>query len=264
MKKDWIARELTVEVVVGVFLVMIFLGLAYFTIILSGEKWSRDKFELEVVFDDVMGLGITDDVVVRGMPIGSVKNLSLGADGVHVFCNIDKKLRMKKDYRITIVSKSMLGGRYVQIHEGSADLPDLPAEVTLHGEQPYDLMSDAAELVGSIKDGFTKGGIMDNLKSTTEKIDALATRMSEGKGTLGKLMSEDDKLYNDLSDAVEALKKIAERIESGQGTLGKLMSEDDSLYKEVEQIVQEVRSAVDDFRETSPVITFSSVFFGAL
>lgn len=264
MKKDWIARELTVEVVVGVFLAMILLGLFYFTIFLSGKKFGETQYGFEVTFKDVMGLRENDDVVVRGMPVGSVKHLELRDNGVKVKCSLEKKLRMKKDYRVTIVSKSMLGGRYLQVTEGSEDLPDLPPEVELHGEQPYDLMTDAAELVGAIKDGFTDGGIIGNLKSTTEKIDSIATRLAEGKGTLGKLMTEDDTLYNDLSESASSLRKIAVRLEQGDGTLGKLLSGDDSLYTEIEQIVKEVRSVVDDIRETSPIVTFTSVFFGAL
>ena len=35
MRKDFIAREMTMEIAVGVFMVMVFLGLGYFTIILS-------------------------------------------------------------------------------------------------------------------------------------------------------------------------------------------------------------------------------------
>ena len=37
MRKDCVARELTMEMVVGAFMVMILLGLGYFTIILARE-----------------------------------------------------------------------------------------------------------------------------------------------------------------------------------------------------------------------------------
>ncbi len=264
MKKDWIARELTVEVVVGVFLAMILLGFFYFTIFLSGKKFGEKKYEFAVTFENVMGLRETDDVVVRGMPIGSVKKLSLKDNGVLVECSLKKKLTMKKDYKIVIVSKSMLGGRYLQVYEGSEEFPELPAEFQLHGEPPYDLMTDAAELVGAMKDGFIEGGIIANLKSTTEKIDEVADRIKNGKGTLGKMLSDDETLYTDLAESAASLKKIAARLERGEGILGKLMSDDDTLYAEVEQIVKEVRAVVDDLRETSPIVTFTSVFFGAL
>jgi len=39
--------------------------------------------------------------------------------------------------------------------------------------------------------------------------------------------------------------------------------EDDGLYEDAEKLVGEVRAAVDDIRETSPVVTFTSILFGA-
>ena len=43
MKKDWIARELTIEIIVGAFIIMVLLGMGYFTIMLSKESWFGNK-----------------------------------------------------------------------------------------------------------------------------------------------------------------------------------------------------------------------------
>ena len=66
---------------------------------------------------------------------------------------------------------------------------------------------------------------------------------------MGKLLSEDDTLYEDLSDAVASLKKVTDDISKGEGTLGKLVM-DDELYQEAKLLLQEIRAAVDDLRET--------------
>lgn len=264
MKKDWIARELTIEVIVGAFMVMIFLGLGYFTIVLSKEAWFTKKYPMEVIFKDVMGLREGDNVVVRGMPVGKVKSLDLDekGEGVVVSLTLDKKLHMKKDYKIVVVSTSILGGRYLQIYEGSEDLPELSAESVFYGKEPYDLMADAAELINAVKEGIIKGGVIDNLKSAASQIKEITERLNAGKGTLGRLLSEDDQLYRDFSAAVSSLKNIAARVEKGEGVLGQLV-QNDTLYKEIQQAVEEIRAAVDDFRETAPITTFTSIFFGA-
>lgn len=264
MKKDWIDRELTIEVIVGAFMVMIFLGLGYFTIVLSKEAWFVKKCPMEVIFKDVMGLGEGDNVVVRGMPVGKVKSLDLDekGEGVVVSLMLDEKLHMKKDYKITVVSTSILGGRYLQIYEGSEDLPELSAESVFRGEKPYDLMADAAELVNAVKEGIIDGGVVDNLKSAASQIKEITERLSMGKGTLGRLLSEDDQLYQDFSAAVSSLKNIAGRIEKGEGMLGQLVH-DETLYKEIQQAIEEIRLTVDDYRETAPIVTFTSIFFGA-
>ena len=41
------------------------------------------------------------------------------------------------------------------------------------------------------------------------------------------------------------------------------MMQDDTMYNEVNDLVGEARAAIDDFRETAPIVTFTSIFFGA-
>jgi len=58
------------------------------------------------------------------------------------------------------------------------------------------------------------------------------------------------------------LKQITGQIEKGEGMIGRMV-QDDGLYQQVNGLVTEVRAALDDFRETTPVVTFASIFFGA-
>jgi len=331
MKKDCISRELTIEVVVGVFMVMILFGLAYFTFVLSGRWWGDEPFKVEVCFDDVMGLKEGDNVVVMGMPVGKIEQLTLEKKRVLVLAHLKKELSIREGYRVIIVATSILGGRYMEIDEGDGML--LPQGKVLKGTNPHDLMADAAELVSATKDGFVgSNGVIATLKSTSASLKEITERVKEGKGTLGRLLSEDDTLYKDLSASVASLKKISARLEKGEGTLGKLLSADDQLYKDLadsvaslkkisgrlekgegtlgkllasddkmykdlseslaslrniaariekgegtvgklindaelyeslQKTVQELQAAIDDFRETSPVVTFTSIFFGA-
>ena len=332
MKKNNLSREVTIETVVGLFVLMVLLGLGYFTIILSRETWFQKKYHREVVFENVMGLHDGDNVVMRGMPIGKVLSLHLTSDGVHVAMSLDQPVYPRKDYKIAIVSTSMLGGRHLEIDEGSRELEPLSEEVTLHGLKPLDMMADAAEAVNALKRGLVDSGMVDNLKKAVAAFTQIAERVGQGKGTLGRLLSEDDTLYKDLSATVASLKSISGRVEKGEGTLGKLMSGDDKLYKdlsdgvaslktvagrlekgegtlgrllsgddqlykdlastmaslksiteriekgegtlgrlvkdnaiydELTKTISDVRAAVDDFRESTPVVTFTSILLGA-
>ena len=297
MRRDCVARELTREIIVGAFMVMILLGLGYFTIILSRETWFTSKQHMDVMFKNVMGLREGNNVVVRGMPVGKIDHLVLDPPWVRVRLVLDHKLKMKKDYEIQIVATSILGGRYLEINEGSEALPAMPMSSRFVGREPYDLMADAAAVINKARSELVEGGAIDNLKRVSEQLNVMVERISQGKGslglllsedtalyddvagsvaalrdvaerlqrgdgTLGHLMSEDDQLYNDLAAAVASLKQVAATLEKGEGSLGKLIS-DDGIYSEVESMMQEARAALDDVRETSPVVTFTSVFFGA-
>jgi phospholipid/cholesterol/gamma-HCH transport system substrate-binding protein len=97
--------------------------------------------------------------------------------------------------------------------------------------------------------------MVDNLKQVSE-------RLANGESMLGKLLAKDDMLYQDIQKSASSLREITETISAGGGTLGKLVA-DDQLYVEAEKLLGELRATIDDMRETSPVTTFSTIFFGA-
>ncbi len=302
MKKDWRERELTMEVIVGAFVVMVFLGLGYFTIILSKEAWFSEKSEMRVTFSNVMGLRDGDPVVVRGMPIGKVKALELtkkadgSCQGVCVTLLLDEPVEMHDGYQIKIVSTSILGGRQLQVDQGPINNPVVTPDLFV-GKTPHDIMEDAADIVNAAREDIVKGAVFAKLRSVADQLNEMVTRVNSGHGILGKILSEKDTLYGDLEASVASLRNIISRVESGEGTAGRLFSKDaqlyddleaavaslkriseqiekgegtagrivtdDSLYQELEATVGEVRAAIDDFRETAPVTTFSSIFFGA-
>ncbi len=323
-------HQLSVEVTVGAFLFLVLFALGFFTIILSSENWFTEKHHYEVVFDNVMGLTEGDRVAVRGLNIGIVRKLWLEPDGVHVLASLDRPLNLRDDYEITILSSSVLGGRYVQFHEGTPGAPPIAPDAVLRGARPINIMDEAAAVVRRIEEALVDGGILDNLQATmaefrqvTERLNkgegtlgrlmtedqlyndleetvaglrrmsqeieagrgtlgrlitdealydnlaatagnlrTISDRLEQGQGTLGKLMAEDDTLYDDLRDTMASLREIATRLEAGEGTLGRLMS-DDELYEEAKLLLNDIRAAVDDFRETAPLTSFSSIFFGA-
>lgn len=336
MKQSSIDREMTTELIVGTFMFMVLLALAYFTIVLGRASLFEKKYPLEVEFADVMGLRKDDNVVLRGMTVGKVKSLHLTDGRVRVLATLDSPVRLHTDYRITIISTSILGGRYLEVKEGTS--PDqLPPDVMPQGVPPFDLMMEAAETIHEIRHSLNEGGILTNLETTIASIKEVSSkisrgegtigrlvndeglyneyqalgkdvraltarlqdiadkvakgegtlgklvaddsvytniqavaanlreisdRLNQGQGTLGKLLSKDDQLYRDVADTAASLKNLTAKIERGEGLLGKLAT-DDSLYIEAKAALGEVRAAVEDFRETSPVISFTQLLFGA-
>ena len=104
--------------------------------------------------------------------------------------------------------------------------------------------------------------IASNANVVAENLAVVSDRVKSGQGTVGKLLSDDDALYQDLRAAVAGLKTAAGTFDRNDSTISKLFRED-KLYEEVRQLIQDARATVDDFRETSPITTFSSIFFGA-
>lgn len=282
-------QQTSLEMVVGFFIVLVLVVLGYITIVLSQQNLFGTSHNLTVVFDQVTGLIRGDKVFVKGVDVGRVKSLAIQRDGVHAELTMDYPVQLHENYRISVTPSSVLGGKFVDVYEGSSDRPLLPEGAPIVGSGPVDFISELSDGVKAVRQTLEGGGVLGNLEKTMDNVgeltqrlrdgqgtigrllveDALYTnllavseRLSQGEGTLGKLMSSDDTLYRDLSATVASLKETAETINRGEGTLGKLIK-DDGVYKQIDGLMVEVRAALDDLRETTPIVSFSSIFFGA-
>lgn len=321
-------RQLVTETLVGLFAFAVLGILFLLTVVLSREALFRTSTSIDVVFDDVMGLRVGDNVVSHGVNVGQVKNIAFTNGAVRVTALLSTPLDFRADYTAQVLSSSLLGGRYLHLHEGTPTAPAF-AEPTLRGVPSPELIDTATQTIDEIRTALNDG-ILDDLKATfasvraiTERLangegtlgklltdDALhsdvasiassfrtlSTRLENGEGTLGKLLSTDDQLYADAASAVSNINLISDRLANGEGTLGKLLAPDDTLYAdlstavaslrtvgenlaagegtigklladdeiytEAQSLLREGRAAVDDLRETSPITTFSSIFFG--
>lgn len=223
-------KELRLEFIVGLFVVLIFIGLAIFTIAISGvDMFKKSVTKIEVVMPDVMGLRRNDFVIAKGTTVGIVTDVFYDIDGVHVKAELSAPVVFYEDYNVTVVATSILGGRQLVLHEGSEDKDVIKDTMKLKGEKPSDIMEDAAEAVAKVR-AFLETDTLDNLHKISADISDITGRLNEGKGTLGRLLSADDEVYTNLNAVVSNLREISGRLAKGEGTLGRLMSSDDTMY----------------------------------
>lgn len=235
------SRAVTVEAIVGIFVAVIFVALAVFTIVVSGSSLFRNNhFEIKVVLPDAMGLRRNDSVIARGTTVGTVDEVYFDRDGVHVRAKLNAPVEFHEGYRITVVSISILGGRQLVIFEGDPTKPEVEDILTLVGEQPSDIMDDATAAIKYLRD-FLAGDFLNELRATASNLSEVSERLADGKGTLGKLFSEDDTLYRNLDETVASLRTLVQRVESGEGTLGKLFAADATAYDDLQKTLASLR-----------------------
>ena len=248
-------HELAVEMAVGALVAAVFAGLAVFTIAISGKNlFDKNVFVIEAVMPDAMGLRPNDPVIARGTTVGAVKEVRYERDGVHVKAQLEAPVEFHEGYAVTVVATSILGGRQLVLREGDPSAPVVPASETLVGEKPSDLMEDASAAVAKVRE-FLQTDALDNLRDFSESIKNLAARLEAGEGTLGRLLSSDDTIYNDLAaavadakDGIADLKSIAARLEAGEGTLGKLLSSDSTVYDDLAAAVADAKDGIADLK----------------
>lgn len=322
-------KQVIIESAVGLFSFAVMAALFMLTVVLNQDSLFRKERPVEIVFDNAMGLRVGDTVSARGVTVGKVKQIDLKRDGVHVMALLTTPVHLREDYQIEVLPTSVLGGRYLNIHEGSRDTEPLhPQPLVLRGHASVDLIDAATRTVEDIRLALNDG-ILEDAKATMVQVRKIATRLGDGEGTLGKLLADDamytevhelaanlrevsdklvkgegtvgkllndDRLYDDAQAVAANLRDVSDRLAKGEGTLGKLLSGDDQAYEdlaatlaalrevtvsiasgegtlgrlisdeemylEFRGLLREGRAALDDIRETSPITTFTSIFFG--
>jgi len=87
----------------------------------------------------------------------------------------------------------------------------------------------------------------DNTKKLMDNGNALLADVRAGKGTLGKLTT-DDALYTNLKDASANFREATAKMNSNEGTIGKFFS-DPALYDNFSGLAGDMRLMVSDFRQ---------------
>ena len=143
-----------------------------------------------------------------------------------------------------------------------------------------------ADKAVAVADRVERGeGMVGKLLSSDDTVyDDFKETMANAKEISAKVNR--DKMFDDLEAGIAAFRKaaeefdakgmsekgaalladlgvVAERLKNGEGTLGRL-SNDTELYDEVKGLMKDVREVVDNYRDTTPISTFTSLATGAL
>ncbi len=143
-----------------------------------------------------------------------------------------------------------------------------------------------ADKAVAVADRVERGeGMVGKLLSSDDTVyDDFKETMANAKEISAKVNR--DKVFDDLEAGIAAFRKaaeefdakgmsekgaalladlgvVAERLKNGEGTLGRL-SNDTELYDEVKGLMKDVREVVDNYRDTTPISTFTSLATGAL
>ena len=206
---------------------------------------------------------IEEDVLLHG-----TRPVDIMAEAGNIFSKIEEALvagGILDNLKVTMEEFKELS---VKVNQGEGTLGRLIHDDTMYedisalAKNMRDFSADLENGEGTLSKLIQDDTLYNDLSATAASLKTISKGVEEGRGTIGKLLTEEDELYTDLRESIAALKEVATRMNEGEGTLGRLMS-DDALYQEAQILLHEIRAAVDDFRETAPITSFSSVFFGA-
>ncbi|MCX7702478.1 MAG: MlaD family protein [Planctomycetota bacterium] len=239
---------MTTELKVGF---LFFVGLAalfVFTLAISDVPFLKKGYEFEIVFPDAAGIEKGDKVLLSGVTVGDISDLSFTEDGeVLMTCHIsNEQTRIPADSRFMIKPFSLLGGLSVYIFPGKS--PQTVKEVRrVRGEPPPDLVTSLSKAGDTLSDSFAS--LEKKLSDVLAEVKKAVGMFTENDGTVQRLLKE-RKLYDDIAQVAEDLKRLSGDVREGKGTIGKLFA-DDSLYNDLKGAVTEIKTTV---KEASDVL----------
>ena len=248
MKKQGIGLEIKV----GIFVLIGLVVLGYMTLKIGRQQLKTvDGFEIAALFDSASGLVKDSPVQIAGIEVGRVKYIVLDGNKAKVTMTVRKGIQVHGDAQAVLRTQGVLGDKYVEIFPGSEKAPLLMAGGVIGETRSIveldHLLAKALPALDNIKSvteslnevlGTEEGKnnlkeTFTNVRKTTEDVRSITLGLTQGEGTVGKLI-KDDTLYRDMRITVAGLKDTVGQIQEGKGTLGKFLK-DDGLYLDTQK-----------------------------
>lgn len=243
------SRTLTIkdhmtEFIVGFFFFLAIGVLVYYTILINKDSFSNHSYRVKIKFPEVSNLEEGNKVLLRGMQVGAVKKLTMAADGVMVEVAISEGVPVFKNCTVKVQPSSMLGGNLVNIEQGTPESGTVTTEDILTGEPYANIMAEAGEVLEELK----ASGAFDNLSETIKNFKKISAQISGGKGTLGKLINDDD-FYEEAKTLIADLKGAGKSVSKASDNISSLVDEAKKMIKDLRSDIENTVGNMKKFTE---------------
>jgi len=240
------------EVRVGLLVLASIAVLIFLILNASGDinPFSR-KLHLKARFADANGLREGSEVRLAGVRVGKVDKITLlppsdvpNAPRVEALMSIQSIIdgqpanqRIRTDSTAQQGSPSLLGNEMlINITPGTAV-----------GQPVKDYTILPSSSSNTVNDFATSGtDLAQRLSKLSDEISSIVRDVKEGKGTVGRLFS-DEALYNNLNATIRETEDVMRQVRSGQGSAGRFLN-DPALYNNANEIAIQLRAIAADLR----------------
>lgn len=221
------------ELKIGVLTIVAIAIAAVLIFSLTGTRgffWQR--YTLKTRFADVSGLAAGSPVRVAGVEVGTVDGVEFAGEQVDVTFEVNTSVRDRiTDRSVAFLgSVSLLGESAIDINPSTQGTP-IPEGGYVPAGRPKGQLTDVA----------------DQAAEGVQEITALVHDVRAGRGTVGKLMT-DDRLYAELQQFAATAGELARSIREGRGSIGRLINDRstadalEASLKNVENLTQQINS----------------------
>jgi phospholipid/cholesterol/gamma-HCH transport system substrate-binding protein len=233
------------ELKIGI-LAVVALSLAVFLVFLVGGEggFFAKKYHLKSRFPNVIGLKSGGLVRIAGVEVGSIEKIEFAGTQLEVVLEVRQEFQDKvtTDSRAMIGALSLLGEGvvdltasptgtpipdwgYVKSQKTPGQLADVAEGASAGIEELTALLKEVRAGKGTVGKLFTDEQLYRDLNTLLTSAEGVVNGINRGKGTLGQLVN-DPAAYRALQASLEDLQRITKRINAGEGSLGRLLNDD--------------------------------------
>lgn len=235
------------ELRVGLFVLVGIGVLAAGIFYVTGAGILGPKYRLKTYLPEVAGLTTGAPVRLDGVEVGNVDSIRVMPRvhgqppdkhrNIEVVMRVDRRSQedILTDSTASLVTEGLLGNRYVNITRGFTGLP------LKEGQEMKGVEEKAMKEVVQ-----RSADVLGNLNALSLDVRDLIKGVQQGRGSLGKLLT-DDKAYAHLNSILARSDQMVANIQGGQGTIGKLVASDE-LYQKANTAVGRVDTMLGDIQ----------------
>src|SRR5262249_54414594 len=243
-------------------IVAVIIGAVLIFTLTGNRGFSWQRYTLKARFPNVAGLAKGSPVRVAGVEVGTVTNIQFADAQVDVVFEVKDDLpsRITDQSIASLGSVSLLGESAVDITPATAGTPvpeygyvksgrskgsvaDVSEQATVAIEQISGLLKDIHEGRGTVGKLMTDEQLYAGLPRFTASANDVTDTVRRGRGTIGKLVN-DPATANALEGSIKNIESMTTRLNRGEGSLGKLLN-DDAFSKSLNGATDNLRTLVD-------------------
>ncbi|GAN96423.1 ABC transporter [Komagataeibacter europaeus NBRC 3261] len=214
------------------------------------RDWLTPAGRLRIVLPEngVSGLSVGDDLEVMGIHAGTVRRVRINpSGGMYAIAEIDPDIEpyIRRDSTAIIRKRFVVAGAsYIDISRGTADKLDWSYAVlsATNAPNPADTIT---QTFSDIRDRVIP--VLDNAQHMMATLDATITDMHAGKGSIGRLMTNDD-LIRQAEQMITSLNATVAQLTPIEKQLAGVMDKASASMTNVQK-------ATGDLSDATPAIT---------
>lgn len=221
---------------IGITVFFAILSFFYGVRFLQDEAFQKSNFTFNVVFNDLQGLDISDDVRMLGKRIGRVSGTRIVGQKIAVELTIDNTFafRIPIDSEIEITQSDIMGGKFISIYPGKDNSKFILDSETIAGKngEVVSITKDVGDLAKRLSETFGNDQKVQ-IKNTLANIELTTSQLEQFISENKNLITDEDK---------ENLHSLLSNINSISFNLDKLINEESDNIK---QSIQKFNNSMD-------------------